>query len=341
MRQLATIQKVTNVRRHPNADSLDLCNILGWQVVIKRNEYKDGDLCVYVEIDSILPDRPEFAFLKDKHFRIKTVRLRKEISQGICFPLSILNPKTEVTGLGEKDGFFSIGEDVTDNLGITKYEPYVPAHLAGTVKGNFPSFIPKTDETRIQSVPEVLIRHKGKPFYVTEKIDGSSATFYWHEGVFGVCSRNLDLKETAENAFWQAARKYQIEEKLKIYGRGVAMQAELAGLGIQGNKLKLPDVQLFAFNIFDIAQYKFLNFNDFRDYCLMGGIQTVPIIDNSYTLPNTVDELVKYVSTKSVVNRDVWAEGFVFRPLVEERDEELGRLSFKCISPMFLLEYGE
>lgn len=103
MSELATIQRITNVRHHNNADALDIVKVLGWEVVTKRDEFKVGELCVYICIDTILPEVPEFEFLRNKHFRIKPIQLRKEYSNGICFPLSILE-KIHGGKIIEKDG---------------------------------------------------------------------------------------------------------------------------------------------------------------------------------------------------------------------------------------------
>ncbi|HIE27970.1 TPA: hypothetical protein EYP66_11855 [Candidatus Poribacteria bacterium] len=161
-RALAHIERIRSIEPIEGADRIEKSTILGWEVVIRKEEFKVGDLVVYIEIDSILPEREEFEFLRDRKFRIKTVRLRGQVSQGIAFPLSILPDGIQIEE----------GLDVTEALNIHKYEPPIPAQLSGVVKGAFPSFIPKTDETRIQSVPDVLVRHKGKVFFISEKLDG-------------------------------------------------------------------------------------------------------------------------------------------------------------------------
>jgi RNA ligase (TIGR02306 family) len=166
MRKLASIQKIKSLEPIEGADAIEKATVLGWQLAVKKGEFKVGDLAVYCEIDSLLPDRPEFAFLKPRGMRIRTIRLRGQVSQGICFPLSILPEDIEP----QED------MDVTEILGITKYEPPIPAYLSGKVKGKFPSFIPKTDETRVQVLQKVLDKYQGISCYVSEKLDGSSAT---------------------------------------------------------------------------------------------------------------------------------------------------------------------
>jgi RNA ligase (TIGR02306 family) len=238
-RKLATIQKISKISPIENAESISVASVLGWKVVVRKDEFNEGELVVYCEIDSIMPQRPEFEFLKDRKYRIRTIKLRGQISQGICFPPSILPDGTLIEE----------GEDVTDILGVEKYIYQIPAHLSGIIKGEYPSFMPKTDETRIQVLQDVLTRHKGTRCYVSEKVDGSSITFYFRNGEFGVCSRNLELKESPENTIWKIARELKIEEKLREYGKNIALQGEIIGNGIQKNPLKLETTKILFFNM--------------------------------------------------------------------------------------------
>lgn len=330
-RKLASIQKVIDVQPIPGADKIEVAKILGWSVVTKKDEYKPGDLCVYAEIDSIMPDRAEFAFLKDRNFRIKTVKLRGQISQGIAFKLDVLPPGTKIEE----------GLDVTDMLGVTKYLPRIPAQLMGEAKGEFPSFIPRTDEQRIQSAPGVLDRHKDRVFYVTEKVDGSSMTAYLHEGIFGVCSRNLDLIESPENAYWKIARELKLEEKLRALGYDAAIQGELFGMGVQANRYRKEKAELGVFSIYDISQRKFLDYAEFVAQCKEWQLQTVPMVDDSFVLNHTVDDLIKAAEGNSKLNSQMPREGIVLRSLQECRDPEIGRLSFKVINNQYLLKFEE
>lgn len=328
MRKLASIQKIKALEPIADADAIEKATVLGWQLVVKKGEFQVGDLCVYCEIDSLLPDRPEFEFLKARGMRIRTVRLRGQISQGICFPLSILPDGTDI----QED------TDVTELLGISKYEPPIPAQLAGIAKGMFPGFIPKTDETRVQVLQDTLDKYRNEPCYVTEKLDGSSVTYYWKDGEFGVCSRNLELLESAENSLWKVARELQIEEKLKSLCGNVALQGEIIGEGIQGNLYKLKGQTVYFFNLFDIDQYKFVEFEAFTQTLASLNLATVPILETAFALTNDISALVEKSKAKSVLNPAVWREGIVIRPLTEKRDA-MGRVSFKAINPEFLLKY--
>ena len=337
-RKLATVQKITALTPIIGADKIEVASVLGWKVVVLKDQFKVGDPCVYCEIDSILPDKPEFEFLRERKFRIRTVRLRGQISQGIAFPTSILPDAFTFMPLEE-------GKDVTDVLGIEKFIPQIPADLAGTVKGPFPSFIPKTDETRVQVLQDVLMRHKGKFCYVTEKVDGTSVTYYIKDGGFGACSRNLELIETPDNTIWKMARLLKIEEKLKGLGYNVAVQGELIGPGIQKNNLKIPERAVLFFNAFDIDKFRYLNFSEFVNFYEQIGLPTVPIIQKGYELEDSIDALVEKSKGFSILNEKVMREGIVIRPFEEGFDMQMasgfgnGRLTFKAVNPEYLLKF--
>ncbi len=327
MRQLASIQKIKKIEPILGADAIVKATVLGWQLVVKKGEYNEGDLCVYVEIDALLPENPAFEFMKVRGMRVRTIRLRGQISQGICFPLSILPGSINIEE----------GLDVTEVLGIEKYEPPIPASLSGIMKGGFPSFIPKTDETRVQVLQELLDKFNNEPCYVTEKLDGTSVTYFIKDGVFGVCSRNLELLETPDNTLWKLAREMQIEEKLVELKSNYALQGEVIGEGVQGNKYKLKGQQVFFFSAFNIDEYRYLDYSDFVKVMGEMGFVTVPILESDYVLTNSIEELVNKSMGKSVLN-DVYREGIVIRPLREKVDSN-GRVSFKAINPVFLLKY--
>mgnify|MGYP002780788715 CR=1 FL=1 len=351
MRTLASIQVVNTAEPIPNADAIERIRVLGWWIVVKKGEFSPGDKVVYCEIDSLLPERPEFEFLRASSFkptvfgpdgaaqapgfRIKTIRLRGQVSQGICFPLSILPAGAPADE----------GADVTDALGVRKWEPPVPAGMTGRVKGSFPGILPKTDETRVQVLEPTIAKHRGRTFYVTEKLDGSSFTAFVREGEFGVCSRNLLLDTADEGSlFMRVARRFGLEERLKAFaaarGFDVAVQGEVIGPGVQGNKYALPEIALRVFNVFDVSGYRFLDHADMLAAVAEMGLELVPQL-GTLDLAHGVDELVALSEGMSVLNPKAHREGLVLRPLVEVRDDYLGRLSFKAINPKFLLKYDE
>ena len=338
MRKLASIQKILALEPIEGADAIEKATVLGWQLVVKKGEFTVGDLCVYVEIDSILPDKPEFEFLKARGMRIRTIRLRGQVSQGICFPLLILPPEVTI----EEDN------DLTQILEVEKYEMPIPAYLVGKIKGKFPSFIPKTDETRVQILQALLDKYTNERCYITEKLDGSSVTYYLRNGEFGVCSRNLELLEDDENSYWIVARSIGVEEKLRSTGKNIAIQGELVGEGIQGNKLRMRGQTAYFFNAFDIDRFEYYYFDQFQKLMVNLNLSAVPVLEENYFLENNIQAIVDIAVIKSKLRPEVWAEGIVIRPYVEKLDLMLstlfgnnGRLSFKAINPEFLLKYGE
>ncbi len=353
MRTLSSIQTVNAVEPIPNADAIERIRVLGWWVVVKKGEHKPGDRLVYCEIDSLLPERPEFEFLRagcfkqaqadatgvvtlPAGFRIRTVRLRGQVSQGICFPLSILPP----------DAPTDEGMDVSGSLGVLKWEPPLPVGMGGKVKGPFPGFLPKTDETRVQVLEAVLERHRGKTFSVTEKLDGTSFTAFLRRGEFGICSRNLWMDEADEsNVLARVAKGLRIEEKMgaarERLGFDLAIQAEVIGPGIQKNKYGLPSATLRVFSVLNVDDHRLLDHADSLGLLADLQLEAVPQL-GTIVLDHSVDALVAFSEGMSVLNPKVQREGVVLRPLSEEYDEDIGgRLSFKAINPKFLLKYDE
>jgi len=339
-RKLATVRKIVDIQPIEGADMIELAIVDGWKVVVAKNVgHKVGDMVIYCEIDSFLPIKEEFEFLRkssykkmgdQEGFRLKTIKLRGQVSQGLILPISVLNPTDTNIYVTPFEGL-----DVTDMLGIVKYEPPIPAELAGKVKGLFPSFIRKTDEERIQNLASEYELFKtqnkeGVKFYVTEKLDGSSATYYFKDGIFGVCSRNLELLETEGNTFWKVARELMLEEKLGTLDNNICLQGELIGEGIQGNPYKIKGQTVRFFNAFNIDTQEYLGLGEF--IALINGmdLETVPVLDTNFTLPETVEDMLKVADDKSVLNFSFDREGIVIRS--SDRT-----ISFKAISNKFLL----
>ncbi len=349
MRQLATIQKIAEVQPIEGADAIVKVRVKDWWCVAKKDEFLVDDLCVYFEIDSLLPvTNPAFEFLakgtKPKTmvieektytgYRLKTIRLRGQISQGLALPLRVLKIYSPVLGVN----LFNVGEDISEALEIVKYEAPIPAQLTGKVKGTRPSFIPKTDEERIQNIGKLIEQYQGKKFYISEKLDGSSASYYKKDGEFGVCSRNLSLIDTPGNTFWELARKYHLDE---ILPEGFAVQGEAVGHGIQNNPLCIEGHDLYIYNVIDLAENRYLDFDEFMEFCEEHKLKRVPIIDPNFTLSGSVELLLKLADGKSILCPTANREGLVLRPL-EEVQEYIGgsmqRFSFKIISNDYLLK---
>jgi RNA ligase (TIGR02306 family) len=326
MRELATIQKISDLQPIENADRIEVASILGWKVVVKKNEFQLQDLCVYCEIDSVLPPKPEFSFLEKSKYRIKTVKMRGQISQGICFPLSIL-PKDE----------YNIGDNVTELLDVKKYEQPEKKYCEKR-KGNFPLCVPKTNEIRIQSKPRLLNELRGAQCYATYKIDGTSATFVKNNGQIDVCSRNLSVEEEEESIYWRMFHKYIVNAFNEL--DNVAIQGEIAGPGIQKNRLKLSEIDLFVFNVFDVKHQKYYDFAEFVRFCRNWNLKHVPISNISFFLNHTIDDLLEMA--KGQYQNGGHREGIVIRPVKERYSHALQkRASFKVINNEFLLGHNE
>ncbi|MBM3756980.1 MAG: RNA ligase (ATP) [Acidobacteria bacterium] len=323
-RQLATVRRIAAVDPIPGADAIEVATVTGWKVVIKKGEFVPGDLAVYCEIDSFLPICPEYEFLRKSSlrrmgglegFRLKTIRLRGQVSQGLLIP-------------APQDA--SEGDDVTEQLGIIKYEPPIPASLAGRARGPWPP-VPKTDEERIQNLPEMLASEHS--FYVTEKLDGSSATYVLNRENFFVCSRNLNLVEDAENTFWRIARELNLEEKMRAHGGNFAVQGELIGPGVQGNRYKLAKNEVRLYSAFNVDTHEYLPWETLTSLAKELGMETVPLIRQGATVKNfgTIEEFLADADGPSAIG-GAPREGLVWR--AENTGAKIG---FKAISNAFLL----
>ena len=320
--KLATIQKILDVKPCPNSDNLDLVKVLGWQVVTKRGEYSIGDLVVYICIDTVLPERPEFEFLRNKHFRIRPIRLRQQESAGICFPLSILGDKVAkkpCTDLSPDGPFFYLvnaGDDVTDILSIKHYEKPIPPELAGKMVGHIPGFLIITDELSLRTYPDAIPELWSRPYYITRKDDGCSGTFFMKDSKFGVCSRRIHLEDTEGNGYWKMARKYNIEAALikSFPDMNIAIQGECCGPGIQENKLGLKEMEFHAFNLFDITTRQYLGRDRIVEFCATHNIPMVTEICSGTVFGYTMDDLIKLANEQKYPNGG-YAEGIVIRPM--------------------------
>lgn len=359
MRKLASIRRINDIRSIPNADAIEVVQVDGWNVVAKKGEFAVGDLCVYFEIDSVLPVCEEFEFLRKgcyvqkewlrsetnpegEGFRLKTIKLRGQVSQGLVIPLdTILDSYVgREVHFNEHTWLVAEGEDITDYYGIVKWDPPLPATLSGKAKGNFPSFIPKTDQERIQNVPqEVLDRYSDELFEVTIKLDGSSMTVYSYEGRVGVCSRNLELDyiNSPETTFAKVFVESGLAEAIKDYP-GIAIQGELMGPGIQGNRENLKDHQFYVFDVYDIMEGRYLSSQERLK--VVATLQSkgvkiyhCPIMVDCRAAAMTKEEVLEMAEGPSVNN--AIREGLVFKS-IENPD-----FSFKAISNKFLLKGGE
>jgi RNA ligase (TIGR02306 family) len=327
-RRLVSIQTVDAIDPIAGADNIMQARVMGWTVVVKKSEFSIGDPCVFFEIDSVLPDGPAWSeFMRPRSFRVRTLKLRGVLSQGLALPVAIL---------GGADASRDV--DLRDLLGVTKYEAVLPD--VREIAGPFPPRVPKTDEIRLQSALAVLDEIRGQEFYISTKCDGSSAT-YVRDAADGLiaASRNWALTR-GNNHAWRLAERHQLAERLPI---DMAIQGEVCGPGIQNNRMGLSDLELFVFNVYDLRAGQFLAFDSFVAFCAEHGLRTVPIErvirgDDAARFAHSLDGWLEaargiYPGTKQR------KEGIVIRPLTELRSPTLGgRLSFKVINNDFLLK---
>lgn len=365
MRKLASIQKVLKLEPIVGADQIEKATILGWELVVKRGEFKVGDLCVYCEADSILPEKKEFEFLRERGFRIKTIKLKKQVSQGIAFPLSILPNKS-----------WKEGDDVTETIGVKKHDPQAEFERRNALRLSeieknrykkffgrfawyrriisdrlpFPAFIQKTDEDRIQLFPTICDDERNTLFTVTEKLDGQSASFFllknkglsrlWNPYIFGVCSRNFQLLKPDGQSYWKIAVQLDIKNKLielsKLIGDvNVCIQGEIVGEGVQQNKLGLSGLDFYIFNMFEISgSNAWMPYNMMRGYADYLGLKCVPLLADSTQLLDSIPKMVEYAKGYSTIANKVLREGIVVR-------NNIRRISFKVINPDFLIKYND
>jgi len=338
MRKLASIRKIINIRPIEGADMIEVATVDNWNVVVKKNEFRIGDFVIYFEIDSLLPIIPEFEFLRKSSykkmangtegFRLRTIKLRGQISQGLIASVSLLTKFPNSGALKE-------GDDVSEILGVIKYEPPIPAELSGVVIGPIPPYIQKTDEERIQNLTSEYEIYKKYKFFASEKMDGTSTTIFLHDDVFGVCGRNWQYEYNPDNTYWKIAIQLNLEEKMKFFGRNLAIQGEIIGEGIQDNKYKLIGQKLLVFNIFDIDKHEYFSKEDMLDICDKFNLETVPTIYVNFTLTEMVDELLLLADGISILNSNTLREGLVWVSI-----DSTKRISFKTISNKFLLKYG-
>lgn len=339
-RKLASIQTVVAIEPIANADAIELAHIQGWQCVVKKGEFRPGESGVFFEIDAVPPDDPRYQFLwraKDgtvppqpANFRLRTIRLRGVLSQGLLMPLD---------RFPELPSDLPAGTDLTGTLSVGKWEPQIP--LNDEVDGPFLPGVPKTDEIRIQSAPEVLAELAGRPYVITVKYDGTSATYgiHRHTRAFTVCGRNWSIKR-GSNAYWHAAEKYRLEEALAKHPHRV-IQAELIGPGIQKNCLALRGIQLAAFNVYDQEERRYLSHDEAADFLGSIGVPMVEVLESGDAFSHDQASLLSLAEGHYPGTRNE-REGIVIRPQTETLSTALGgRLSFKAISNRFLLKGGD
>jgi RNA ligase (TIGR02306 family) len=331
MTKLATIEKIHSIQKHPNEDveKLEVGKIKEWPVVVPKGQFKDGDLVVFIQIDSIVPkENPYFAFMERQKYRVWSAKFKGAPSQGLVCPISAFLFKA----------YPEEGQDVTDTLGVIKYEKPLDATICGDAKGGFPSHLVSiTDEDNLLNNPECLKELYGERCYATLKADGSSMTIINDNGEIRVCSRRWEQKEGT--GLWKIADAYDLPNKLKASGLPIAIQAEACGGKIQGNPLGLNKPAMYVFNMKDISTGKWYGWNEIKEICKQLGIPHVnPILENflwgdewlDIKMPQSLANCSVYLTD---AGKTVQGEGIVFRPMVPKYSPTLGKsLSVKVLN---------
>lgn len=332
-RKMATIRTIDEIKPIEGADRICLYIVDGWQCVDQVGRFSVGETVIYCEVDSWIPheiapflskgkEPREYKGIKGE--RLKTIRLKGQISQGL-----LLKP----------DDFlkeYTIGGDVSADVGIIKWEKELSPQLRGLARGNFPTAVPKTDQERVQNLKKQWKDYYGE-YEVTEKLEGMSATYFLDtDGDFHVCSRNLDLKETEENVYWMIARKYNIEQKMRDKDLlGYAIQGEIVGPKVEGNIYGLSDIDFYVYDVYDSVAGKYLG-SERRFYVANAlDLKHAPVFSKHVEISDStsVADILETAEIESALANTL-AEGIVFKRLD-------GVKSFKAISNEYLLKGGK
>lgn len=339
-------EKVVALYPIAKADKIEVAQIQGWCCVVKKGEFQVGDTGIYFPIDSILPEADaRFEFMRDRKYRVKTIKLRGELSQGLLLPMTSF---PEVKNKAED-------ADLADVLNVRHYQNYdaddsfqekepdsffekiryrikkwIYTKLYKKEKKGWPGFIRKSDETRVQNFPWVLERKGDLRFEISEKLDGSSAQFFVHKGKYGVCSRNLVVTKDPSHAFTVLGKEEGFEKKLKSLKRNLSIGGEVIGPKIQKNPYRLGKNKFYCYNVFDIDKREYLSAKERHEICQKLGILHVPVIKTVILNQEykTLADIIKDADGKSTL-ADVKREGLVFKT---------DGFSFKAISNEWLLE---
>jgi RNA ligase (TIGR02306 family) len=388
MRRLVSVRTVDSLEPIDGADAIETAMVGGWCVVVKKGEFSPGDLGVFFEIDSFLPmDDPRFSFLHKNAIkwnnttgmRIKSIRLRGQLSQGLILPLSVF-PEISASIDGKTTDEIDL-MDFTELVKVVKWEPIAGVSMGGVPRGNFPSFLAKSDQDRYQGLAKAfnkIIEHNRDPnntvitFEKSIKLDGSSITVY-NSPLYersGVCSRNIDLVETESNIFWRLARQYKLLETLELLhaagtagtaGGGIAIQGEIFGLGVNGNHEGIDRIEFRIFDIYLIAsadgkwpggfvypetrRMLIDAMNELRAEKGWAPLEQVPILDAECRIDHDPDNIMAELQASSE-GASLYApsrEGVVYKsnsPVVGVGSPHQP-FTFKAISNTYLLAHGD
>jgi len=339
-RVLAQVVKVLALDPIIGADRIELATVLGWQVIVKKDEFQVGDLAIYFSIGAILSkDDPNTAFLNGKV--LKTIRMRGTLSQGLLGPISWFTSYGDIASLKEDD-------DLTEKLNVKKWIPTEEMSLYtnddGT-KGPFPKIIRKTDEDRVQNAVKRLKELKDKPIIITQKYDGTSTTFMCLNNVFSICNRNNTLLvKTAEGQpYFEMANRYDLANTMVKLGKNIAVHGETTGqrkdgkYKINGNRHKLDDFEFYVFNIFDIDRQYYMNWPELLEITTLLKLKTVPVVYQGVMK----DDWLSSKALIALATEQRYEGGQICEGIVIKSDLGYGfpRISLKAISNEYLLKY--
>lgn len=344
MRKLASVQRIWNIEPIEGADWIELAHVLGWQCVANKGQFQPMDVAVYFEIDSFLPIRPEFEFLRassykksdilGEGFRVKTMKFRGQVSQGLLLPIS---------AFAEIPDGVEVGTDVTQMLGVRKWEIEEKATTGGTVIGPLPADIPHTDETRVQAEPGLIDDFAGLEYYITTKMDGSSHSVSLDGEGFHVTGHNYEYKDDGKSAFYELVKREGIEARMRAYcgenGIGtLTLQGEFCAPGIQKNRLRLTRPEWYVFTV--RIDGKRVGLRKMQAVCAAMGLSMVPVEETGVDLPSkypTVEAILKRADGE--YPRGGKKEGIVIRPTEPVFCERISAsLSMKAVSNQYLLK---
>ena len=344
MRKLASIQRIWKIEPIEGADRIELAHILGWQCVVNKGQFREMDLAVYFEVDSFLPIAPEFEFLRassyrktdimGEGFRLRTMKFRGQISQGLLLPVSAF-PAIPADA--------ELGTDVTEILGVKKWEIEERITTGGTMIGTLPYDIPHTDETRVQAEPDLIQAFAGLEYYISTKMDGSSHSVGIDENGFHVTGHNYEYKDDGNSPFYELVKSMDLQAKVEAFTVAnnlstFTIQGELCAPGIQKNRLKLTKPAWYVFTIRENG--KRVGLTRMLEICDKLQLESVPIEEIGTDLP------VKYPTVEALLERADGnypkggkKEGIVIRPTEPVYCELVsGALSMKVVSNKYLLK---
>lgn len=332
-----TVHRLGKIGRHPNADSLEITSIFGYTVIFKENQYKEGDLVVFVPEDALVPltderwsylrqdswTAPEITYqtqilnLNDRQIfaRIKAIRLRGIFSMGVITPA---------------ESWWEVGQNVQNELHIFKWEPEIPMTRGECEKD--PGFLPVyTDIESLRRWPNLL---NNEEVILTEKIHGANGRWLFHAGRLWVGSHN-HIKKEGPNLWWDVAKKFDLKNKLSKFP-SLAMYGEVFGQVQKGFGYDIQHGNSIAlFDIMDVNNHQFLNYDEFLDMAKTLELPVVPLLYRG--LWN--NELQKLSNGQTIIGHEKHIrEGFVVRPIKERWNDEIGRVILKLVGEEYLIK---